>query len=88
MMQASFVGASLLANRSAANSFASKLAPTVGVCAIQRRGGSERPVQEPSSHNPLAFVGASLLANRSAEDSFASKLAPTVECPVGSRLRR
>ena len=28
-MQAAFVGASLLANRSAENSFASKLAPTV-----------------------------------------------------------
>ena len=87
-MQAAFVGASLLANRGVQESFTSKLAPTVEVCAIQRRGGSERPVHEPPSESALAFVGASLLANRSAENSFASKLAPTVECPIGSRLRR
>ena len=74
------VGASLLANRGAEKSFASKLAPTVGEDALLRWCGSQYPL--------ALLVGASLLANRGTARSFASKLASTVEVPVGSRLPR
>lgn len=68
-----FVGASLLANRGAGQSIASKLPPMVGGEARSTRISTNIPGHKRIGPYLLAFVGASVLATRGPRPGFARK---------------